>query len=145
MGMVIGMAEFLENVSKLKKREEKVAALQHNDSIPLRTILQGALDPNVKWALPEGTPPYTPNTLTDQESVLIRDMRKMTYFIQGFHPNLKQIKREAMFIEMLENVAPKDALLLCSIKDKKLPYKGITIDIVKEALPGLIPDEQANV
>lgn len=145
MGMVIGMAEFLENVSKLKKREEKIAALRHNDSVPLRTILQGALDPNVKWALPEGTPPYTPNALTDQESVLIRDMRKMTYFIQGFHPNLKQIKRESMFIEMLENVAPKDALLLCSIKDKKLPYKGITIDIVKEALPGLIPDEQTNV
>ena len=145
MGMVIGMAEFLENVSKLKKREEKIAALRHNDSVPLRTILQGALDPNVKWALPVGTPPYTPNALTDQESVLIRDMRKMTYFIQGFHPNLKQIKRESMFIEMLENVAPKDALLLCSIKDKKLPYKGITIDIVKEALPGLIPDEQANV
>lgn len=140
MGMVIGIAEFLQNVAKLKKREEKIAALRHNDSIPLRTILQGAFDPNVKWALPEGVPPYTQNTLQDQESVLIRDMRKITYFIEGAHPNLKQIKREAMFIEMLENVAPKDAVLLCSIKDKKLPFKGIDIDMVKEALPGLIPE-----
>jgi len=145
MGMVVGVAEFLENVSKLKKREEKVAALRHNDSVVLRMIMQGAFDPNVKWALPPGVPPYTPNTLVDQEHVFIRESRKIPYFIEGMHPNLKQIKRESLFIELLEQVSPKDALLLCSIKDKKLPVKGITKDIVLEALPGLFKDEQTNV
>jgi len=137
--MRIGVAEFLEKVSKLKKKEEKVAALKANDSFVLRTILQGAFDPRIKWLLPEGEPPYKPNDLVDQENVLIKDARKLAYFVEGPYPGLKQVKREAMFIEMLETVAPADAKLLCAIKEKKLPWKGITVDIVNEAFPGFIP------
>jgi hypothetical protein len=139
MGVRIGVAEFLEKVSKLKKKEEKVAALKSNDSFVLRTILQGAFDPRIKWLLPEGDPPYKINDLVDQENVLIRDARKLTYFIEGGHPGLKQLKREALFIEMLETVAPADAKMLCAIKDKKLPWKGITPEIINEAFPGFIP------
>jgi hypothetical protein len=139
MGVRVGLAEFLEKVSKLKKRTEKVEALRMNDSFPLKTILQGAYDPRVKWLLPEGEPPYNPNRLPDQEGVLIRDCRKLTYFVEGGHPGLKQVKREQLFIEMLENVTAADAKLLCSIKDKKLPWKGIDETMVKEAFPGLLP------
>jgi hypothetical protein len=141
MAMRIGIAEFLEKVSKLKKREEKIAALKYNDSFQIRTILQGVFDPRIVWVLPEGTPPYTPSALVDQENVLINDCRKLIYFIEGGSPNLKQARRETMFIEMLEAVAPADAKLLCSIKEKKLPFKGITADIVQEAFPDLLPQE----
>ena len=137
--MQIGIAEFLENVSKLKKKDEKINALRYNDSFVLRTILQGAYHPNVVWSLPEGIPPYTPNVLVDQENVLIRECRKLEYFIEGPFPGLNQIKRETMFVQMLENVAPKDALLLCALKEKKLPWKGIDKELVKEAFPELIP------
>lgn len=139
--MVIGLAEFLEKVGKLKKTQEKIDAIRYNDSLPLRIILQAAYDPNVKWALPPGTPPYKPNELVDQEHVLIKNCEKLRYYIAGFHDNLNQLKRETMFVEFLENVAPKDAELLCLIKDKK-PIKGITLQHVTEALPGLIPNEQ---
>ena len=141
MAMRIGIAEFLEKVSKLKKREEKIAALKYNDSFQIRTILQGVFDPRIVWVLPEGTPPYTPSALVDQENVLINDCRKLIYFIEGGSPNLKQARRETMFIEMLEAVSPADAKLLCSIKEKKLPFKGITADIVQEAFPDLLPQE----
>jgi hypothetical protein len=137
--MQIGIAEFLEKVGKLKKTEQKIAAIKANDSYPLRVILQAAYDPNVKWLLPEGTPPYKVNDHLDQEGVLIREARMITYFVQGFHPNLSQSKREIMFIQLLENVAPKDAELLCTIKDKK-NIKGITLQHVTEALPGIIPN-----
>jgi hypothetical protein len=143
--MVIGVAEFLENVSKLKTKAEKVEALRHNDSTVLRMVLQGAFDPNVKWLLPPGNPPYKPNELTDQEHMFIREHRKIPYFIEGFYPNLKQIKREAMFIEMLESISPKDAAMLCAVKDKKLPFKGINADIVTEAFPDLYPHEQTKI
>lgn len=142
MAMVVGLAEFLEKVSKLKKREEKVAALRYNDSFPLRTILQGAYDARVKWLLPQGNPPYRVNDLPDQEPVLIRETRKLTYFVEGPYPTLKQAKREMMFVELLENVAPADAVLLCAIKDKKLPYKGLDESIVREAFPDLLHPEQ---
>ena len=137
--MKIGMAEFLEKVSKLKKKEDKVEALKFNNSYPLRTILQAAFDPRIRFLLPEGDPPYKPNDLNDQEGVLLRECRKLVYFVDGAYPNLKQIKREQMFVELLENIAPADAKMLCSIKDKKFPFKGITEDMVREAIPGLLP------
>ena len=136
--MQVGMAEFLEKVSKLKKKDEKVEALKYNNSYALRTILQAAFDQRLKFLLPEGEPPYRPNDLPDQESVLLRECRKLVYMIEGPYPNLKQVKREQMFIELLENVAPADAKMLCAIKDKKLPFKGITEDMVREAFPGLL-------
>ena len=103
--MQVGMAEFLEKVSKLKKKDEKVEALKYNNSYALRTILQAAFDQRLKFLLPEGEPPYRPNDLPDQESVLLRECRKLVYMIEGPYPNLKQVKREQMFIELLETVA----------------------------------------
>lgn len=144
MAMRVGVAEFLEKVSKLKKKEDKVEALRMNDSYVIRTILQGAFDPRIKWLIPEGMPPFKANQLVDQESVLIKDARKLVYFVEGGGSNLKPLKRESMFIEMLESVAPADAILLCSIKEKKLPWKGITVDIINEAYPNFIPVEETT-
>ena len=144
MAMRVGVAEFLEKLSKLKKREDKVEALRMNDSYVLRTILQGAFDPRIEWLLPPGTPPYKPSPLVDQENVLIKDARKLAYFVRGGGDNLKPLKRESMFVEILEAVAPADALMLCAIKDKKLPWKGITVDIINEAYPNFIPVEETT-
>jgi hypothetical protein len=142
--MVIGLGEFLEKVGRLKKTQEKIDAIRANDSLVLRIILQSCYDPAVKWLLPEGVPPYKPNVLVDQEHVLLKDCEKLRYFIKGFHDNLNQKKRESMFIEYLERIAPKDAELLCTIKDKK-PIKGITLQHVTEGLPELIKNEQVDI
>ena len=138
MGTRVGIAEFFDNLSKIKKREDRLNVLRQNDHFAIKTILQGAFDSRIKWLLPPGDPPYKVNDLVDQENVLIKDCRKLMYFVEGGSPNLKQTKREAMFIEMLETVTPADAKLLCAIKDKKFPYKNITEDLVREAFPGLI-------
>lgn len=141
--MVIGVAEFLEKVGKLKKTQEKIDAIAANDSLVLRIVLQAGYDPSVVWELPPGVPPYKPNDLVDQEHVLIKDAEKLRYFIRGFYPTLAQLRRETMFVEYLERVAPKDAEMLCLFKDKK-PMKGITLQHVTEALPGLISNEQIS-
>jgi len=138
MATRIGIAEFLHNVSKFKSKEDKVRVLRENDHFAIKTILQAAFDPRVKWLLPEGEPPYKPTELVDQENVLIHDVRKLVHFVEGGNPDLRQLKRESMFVEMLENIAPADAKLLCAVKEKKLPWKGITAEIVAEAYPGLI-------
>lgn len=136
--MVLGMHEFLLRVSKLKKTEQKIEALKANDTLALRIILQAVFDPKVEFLLPPGDPPYKPNDMPDQEHVLHKEAEKLRYYVNGFYPDLNQNKREAMFIELLERVAPDDAILLCAIKDKKLPFKGITVEHVIKGLPGLI-------
>lgn len=135
--MVVGMAEFLEKVGKQKRTQDKIDMLKANDTFALRVILQAAYDPKVKFLLPPGDPPFKPNVLVDQQNVFHKDARMIQYFVEGFHPDLAQAKREAMFIEFLERLDPKDAQLLLSAKAKK-PIKGITLQHVTEALPGLI-------
>lgn len=137
--MVVGMAEFLEKVGKLKRTQEKVDMLKANDTFALRVVLQAAYDPSVKFILPPGVPPYKKNDLVDQENVLHREASYIRYFVEGFYPELKPAKREQMFVQFLERLAPADAELLCTIKDKK-PIKGITAGHVKDALPGLIAE-----
>jgi hypothetical protein len=140
--MQIGLYEFLEKVSKLKTVKEKINALKTNDTKVVRTILQGAFDPSVVWLLPEGRPPFLPNQLVDQETVLIREINnnKLQYFIKGFYDNLNAAKREQMFIQLLEKVDKHDAELLCSIKEKKLPFTGISQQTVLDSFPGMIQE-----
>ena len=76
--------------------------------------------------------------------MLYSEARKFYLFVKDGHPGLTNLKRESLFITMLESVDPKDAELLIGMKDKKLPYKGINVAIVTEAFPGLI-NEQVNV
>lgn len=145
MATVIGVAEFLRKVTQLKKKEDKIAALKHNDSYVLKTTLQGVFDPRVKFLIPEGEVPYTPNKLVDQENVYIRDSRLLMHFVEGGSPGLSQVKRETMFIQFLDNIAPADAEMVVAMTQKKLPWKGINADMVREAFPGLLPDEDIPV
>jgi hypothetical protein len=133
--MLLGISEILEQCSKLPKTQ-RVDHLKKYDCMPLRVVLQYALDYRVEWELPKGKPPYKPCELHDQEGRLYSDVRKFQYFVKG--NSLKQIKRETMFIEFIEGLAPKDAELICAIKDKKLPYKGIDAALVNTAFPRLI-------
>jgi len=127
----------LEYTSKLPNDEEKVKCLQANDCSSLRTILQGAFDPRIKWLLPEGAPPYTECEYPNVDNMLYSETRRLYLFVEGGNDDLKTLKREAMFIDLLQSISPNDAKLLIAIKDKKLPYEGVTPQIVLKAFPGL--------
>jgi hypothetical protein len=50
------------------------------------------------------------------------------------------LRREAMFVGLLERLDPQDAEMMIAIKDKKLSYKGLTYKLVKDTWPDLLPD-----
>lgn len=128
--------------------------LHENDSIPLRVILKCCFDPKVVFNLPEGPAPYKPAEFTDVESALFGQIRKMYIFVKNGNSiifgapdspgveSMAKVKREKLFVDLLEGISPSDAALLESIKDKKMPFKGITRKLVIKAYPGLISDEQ---
>ncbi len=136
--MRLSIAEILKKVSESKTKEEKLEIFRKHDSSAIRTILKFALDPNIKWALPEGDPPYKPCQFLDQHSMLYQEARRLYLFIEGGNDNLKPIKRESLFITLLESIDPEDAKVLLAAKNKKLPHKGITVNLINEAYPGLI-------
>lgn len=140
----LGIAQVLELTSKQKTKQEKIDFLRANFSSTLADILILGLHPSVTWLLPEGTPPYTPNDMAEQEYMMFRQVKKLGYFVDGGGNHLSQIQREKMFIDTLQSLAPRDAELLIAIKDKTLPY-DITYDLVREALPQLnLPDPKAK-
>ena len=127
----------LEYTSNLPNEEEKVKCLQANNHPAILTILKFCYDPNIKWLLPEGDPPYAAKDDPNSENLLYSETRRLYLFVEGGNPNLVQMRREMLFIELLQSIYPGDAKLLCSIKDKKLPYSGLDSNIVLKAFPGL--------
>lgn len=134
--MRLGIAEILENASKLS-RDEKIMYLRKNDSVVLRKMLEFAFDKRIQWDLPEGKPPYKPCQFLDQEGMLYTEMKRMYVFLKGGNPELKQRRREELFIGLLESLMPNDAELLCDVKDHIMPY-NVPEDVVREAFPDLL-------
>jgi hypothetical protein len=69
--------------------------------------------------------------------MLYSEVRRLYLFLEGGNTNLTQLKRESMFIDLLQSIAPEDAELLIAIKEKKLPFDGLTAETVLKAFPGL--------
>ena len=135
--------EILNKIANAKEDKERVAILkQYSEVMYLRDVLQGTFDPAIQWNLPEGTPPYTPNEESSTPSSLARHHRKFKYFVKGLSDSerLNKIKRERMFIEILEAVHHQDASILVSMINKTSPVNVLTVKIVKEALPDLFRD-----
>lgn len=139
--MKYSIAEILERAMGGDKVNGKAALLQKYDNPTLRKILKYTFSDKITFeGLPEGIPPYKPTNLNDVENVIYAETRRLYLFTDGGNPNLKQLRKEALFIELLENVDPKDAEILIGMKDKKLPekYKGITKAVVKKAFPDML-------
>ena len=75
-------------------------------------------------------------TGTDLEGALLGKMRMMKYFIAvdgNVLENVPPAKREVVFIQLLESVAPKDAKLVLEMKKRAI--KGISKTVVQTAFP----------
>ncbi len=140
------MAEFniletLELVGKAKTREEKRQVLTDRDNFATRALLQLNYHPDVKWYLPPGAPPYTPGQVADSTpNSLHFEVKKLDYYVDPSPHDLPMLRRESMFVELLERVDPNDAKLIIAVKDRKLSYKGLSYKLVKDTWPDLLPD-----
>ena len=122
-----------------KKDEKKEVLLKYANNGAFREILKYAFDPNIKFLLPPGNPPYN-SVVDDSENptYLYGLVRKLYLFVEGGNPNLKPARREYLFIELLESLHPSEADLLLQVKDKKIKCRGLTYNLVKETFPNLI-------
>lgn len=133
--------EIFAKVEEAKTKKEKLSILREYDIMPVRDVLQGTFDPNITWNLPEGEPPFNAQRPESTPSSLRKQHLKFKYFVKGLleSDRLTKMKREGMFISMLEAVHPEDARILVSMINKKTPVKGLTKKLVEEAYPDLIP------
>ena len=134
------MHEILELVSEQKTKAKKVDILREYRDDALTAILIWQFDDSVQSAMPEGQVPYKPNEVpvgTDHTS-LRREWKTLYHFIKGGNDGLNTLRRETMFVQMLEGLHPQEAEIICMVKDKRLTDKyKVTFAQVEEAYPDI--------
>lgn len=135
------ISEVLSEASKLKTKPERVAFLQKNRSPALLDIFRVAFDDDVISVLPSGAPTYRKDDAPAGHEYLNlhRGHRRFKYFFKGPVANdTPALRREGMFLSLLESLHGDEAELLVAAKDKSLKYKGITKKLVQDTFPNLI-------
>ena len=114
--------EILELASKQRAKAKKVEILQQYENDALKTIFIWNFDETVISVLPVGEVPFNKNEVpvgTDHTS-LRREYKHLYNFVKGGNDGLSGLRRETMFIQMLEGLHPEEAEILCLCKDKNL-------------------------
>lgn len=133
--------EVFEQLEMTTSIDERVAILKNNLTQAVQLILQAAFKPNLELDLPDGAPPYAvdgnppglqPSPLKQQIQILPSLLKR--------NNRLTRIRKETLFIRLLEISHAKDALILIAMKDKKLSelYPLLTDSLVRTAFPNLI-------
>ena len=161
--------EVLNLVSKQRTNIKKVEVLQKYNDPSLRAIFIWNFDESVTSALPAGIVPYSSvgeqgsfsgtlsekiddavgkmselgsNSLGSQDqgfSSIRKEYTKFYNFIKGGNDSLSSLRRETMFINVLQGLHPLEAEILCLVKDKQLETKyKITKEIVSQAYPEIV-------
>ena len=77
---------------------------------------------------------------SDQQghTTIRRESKHFYQFVQGGNPNMNNIRRETMFINILEGLHPLEAEIVASCKDKELQnVYNISKEVVAEAYPDI--------
>ena len=132
--------EILELASKQRSAAKKAEILQEYRNDALTAILIWNFDDSIISVLPPGEVPYKENEVpvgTDHTS-LRREWKHLYNFVKGGNDTLNGLRRETMFIQMLEGLHPEEAKILCLTKDKQLQTKyKITQANVAQAFPDI--------
>lgn len=135
------LSEILRKVSNAKTKKEKIDLLRRHNTPALRQLLIWNFDESVVSMIPEGEVPYTPNDapVGTDHTRLEQEYRGFYRFVKGGQDRLPSLKRESMFVQLLEGLSAEEAELVCLVKDKKLnqKYKRITKTVISEAYPNI--------
>jgi hypothetical protein len=160
--------EVLNLVSKQRSNAKKVELLKRYEHPSLKSIFIWNFDESIISVLPQGEVPYAAtseqnsfsgtlsekindavdkmgelgtNSLGSQDqgrSSIRKEYEKFYNFVKGGNDGLSSLRRESMFINILQGLHPLEAEIVCLIKDKKLETKyKITKEIVSQAYPDI--------
>ena len=137
--------ELLEAVDAERVKSKKLDILRAHGEDSFKMTMIWNFDESVVSMLPEGSVPYQPvesDVQADREKGLpqrstIRNSARQFYrFVKGGDDQLNKIKRESIFINILQTLPQEEAEILILVKDKALNTKyNITKELVSEAYP----------
>ena len=132
--------EVLELASNQRSRAKKVEILQEYESDALKALFIWNFDDTVISMIPEGQVPYKQNEVPvgTYHTSLRREWKHLYNFVKGGNDSISSLRRETMFIQILEGLHPEEAKILCLVKDKALQSKyKITYEVIAQAYPDI--------
>ena len=160
--------EVLEAASKQRSKAKKVQVLERYSHPSIKTLFIWNFDPTVISVLPHGEVPYgnvseqgSMNSTLGQkindavgmmeemgskslgsqdqgQTTIRREFQNFYNFVKGGNDTLSSLRRETMFINILEGLHPLEAEIVCLVKDKRLEDKyKISKDVVSQAYPDI--------
>ncbi|MBB44616.1 MAG: hypothetical protein CMM43_00740 [Rhodospirillaceae bacterium] len=130
------VSELFKAVHGKKDKGGKKELLSQYKRDDVKALLIWNFDKQIKSAIPEGEVPYKKNEApinSGGHTRLVHEWRTLYNYIRGGNDTLSQMKRETMFIQLLESLHESEAELLMLVKDKKLQSKyRITRALVEE-------------
>lgn len=156
--------EVLDLVVRQKTNAKKIEVLQEYKDPSLMAVMIWNYDPSIHSALPPGDVPFADareigvigNDTTFSDSLnkqlksedmidsygsnnrtSIRNEYVNFYnYIKGGNNVLPGVRRETMFINLLHGLHPREAEIICLVKDKRLQDKyNISFEVVQQAFP----------
>lgn len=132
------MAKFITEILKDVNNDPSLLKSVYKDNAALRLLFEYAFIKEKKFILPEGSPPFKPDTapLGMSPGNFYQEVKRFYVFCRT---DLKPIRRETLFVQLLEGLHPSEADIILAIKDQKLHkmYPKITHKLVAEA--GFVP------
>ena len=132
------VTEILQKVSSAKTKKEKIDLLQEYNNNSLRAILIINFDESLEFLLPEGEVPFTPNDapIGTEHTRLTHEYKGLYKYFKGGDSSIKGMKREQLFVQLLEGLSEDEATMLVSACNKDLQSKyRVTKAVVAEAFP----------
>ncbi len=160
--------EILNAVVKQRSNARKVEVLKKYEHPCLKSIFIWNFDESIVSVLPPGDVPYSAvnemdsfkgtlsekiadavgkmeelgsNSLGSQDqgrSSIRKEYQKFYNFVRGGNDGLSSLRRETMFINLLQGLHPLEAEIVCLCKDKKLDTKyKISKEVIAEAYPDI--------
>ena len=153
--------EILNFVKAQRSKAKKIEVLREYENPALLAIFIWQYDPSIHSALPPGDVPYASidemglgnDTLSETiekqkddrlaerlgsnaRTTIRTEYTKFYNFLVGGNAELSNIRRETIFINLVQALHPLEAEILVLVKDKKLTDKyPIAFEIIKEAYP----------
>ena len=160
--------EILNAAARQRSNSKKVEVLKKYEHPCLKSIFIWNFDESIISVLPPGDVPYSAvnemdsfkgtlsekiadavekmeelgtNSLGSQDqghSSIRKEYQKFYNFVRGGNDGLSSLRRETMFINLLQGLHPLEAEIVCLCKDKKLETKyKIGKEVVAEAYPDI--------
>lgn len=136
------MAKYITEI--LKEINDDVSSIRkYHGNQAIKCIAEYAFDPDKKFILPDNDPPYKKDAapLGMSPVNLYQELRRFYIYCRA---DIKPIRRESQFIQLLENIHPLEAELMLAIKDQNINklYQNITFDLLLEN--GFLTNEIAD-